>query len=405
MDTQKSNRVIIIVLAVFMTVLILIAAGSLLLIGKNGSEVRRNPDEIVSDSLKTKLESIRTLLDRYYLFDETDADFENAMIRAYVDELGDPYTVYYTAEEFQELMQSNSGTYSGIGAVLSKDQETNVLTILRTFRDSPAANAGLQSGDEITKVDEHVLTEEDISLIVTWIRGDAGTSVELTVHRPSENRTFSVRITREDIEEETVMSYMMPDEIGYIEISGFSDVTSAQFMKGFNELKASGMKALIIDLRDNGGGLLSATNSIIDHLIDPGIITYTIDKNDNREDYRSRTPSELSVPTVILVNENTASASEIFTGALQAYHKATIIGTQTFGKGIVQTLQMLPDGSGLKITFSRYYTPNDVCIHGTGLTPDILAEPDPETEEDEVLDRAIGFLKEQLSGDKSTDGF
>ncbi|MBR4769289.1 MAG: S41 family peptidase [Lachnospiraceae bacterium] len=398
MDNQKSNRLIIIVLTVFMTVLILIAAGSLILLGKNGSYQNRDSGEIVSDSLKSKLESIRSMIDRYYLFDESEADFETAMIRAYVDELGDPYTVYYTKEEFAEMMESNSGVYSGIGAVLQQDPETMELKIVRPFKNSPAELAGLKADDIVKKVDDHVLDGEDINLVVTWIRGEKGSRVEMTVYRPSENRTFTVTVTRDNIEEESVEYKMLPDDIGYILITGFNDVTPSQFMNAFNDLKAEGMKALIMDLRDNGGGLLSATNAMVGHLIDPGIITYTIDKNNNREDYTSKTPSELNVPSVVLVNEYTASASEIFTGALQSYHKATVVGTQTFGKGIVQTLQMLPDGSGLKITFSRYYTPSGVCIHETGLTPDVLSENDPETEEDDQLECAIGELKKQLNG-------
>ena len=248
--------------------------------------------------------------------------------------------------------------------------------------------------------DERSTTFYDVTMPKTGVLDflKQGTKVNITVYRPSENSYIDFEITRQQIEVETISHKMLDNEIGYIEMDSFDEVTYGQYMAAFNELKSMGMKALIVDIRSNGGGLLSSVCNILDDMLPEGLITYTEDKNGKRDNYSSDANCVLDIPAVVLVNGNSASASEIFTGAMQDYGKAVIVGTQTFGKGIVQTIMGLSDGSAIKMTTSRYYTPKGVCIHGVGITPDIVVEDDSATEEDEQLDKAVEVLLEKIGG-------
>ena len=352
-------------------------------------------DPVVSEDLEDKLEEIRGRLKEYYLFEEEagGTDFDTALIRAYVDALGDPYTYYYTEDELKELFDEDSGTYSGIGVMIQQDPESMAITITNVFKGSPAEAAGLKVGDVLYKIGDRECGKTDINVVVTWVRGETGTSVEITVFRPAINDYVTVESRRETIETPTVEYEMLDGNVGYISLSQFIETTAPSFINSFDQLKEEGMTSLIIDLRNNGGGLVSSVVAIADYLLPKGTITYMIDKDGGREDYNSDKFSALNVPCVVLVNGNTASASEILTGALSDYGLATVVGETTFGKGIVQVILTLSDGTGLKVTMARYYTPNGVCIHGVGIAPDEEVKDDVTTETDEQLVRALEVVK------------
>ena len=352
-------------------------------------------EKVVSDDLEDKLEEIRERLDEYYLFEEEagGTDFDTALIRAYVDALGDPYTYYYTKEELEELFEEDAGTYSGIGVMIQQDPESMSITITNVFKGSPAEAAGLKVGDVLYKIGDRECGKTDINVVVTWVRGETGTSVEITVYRPAINDYVTVTSRRETIETPTVEYEMLDGNVGYISLSQFIETTASSFIKAYNELASEGMTSVIIDLRNNGGGLVSSVVAIADFLLPKGNITYLIDKDGGREEYNSDKHSALDIPCVVLVNGNTASASEILTGALSDYKMATVVGETTFGKGIVQVILTLKDGTGLKVTMARYYTPNGVCIHGVGIAPDVEVKDDIQTDKDEQLVKALEVVK------------
>ena len=395
MEKRKGTGVFIAILVGFLAAILLLSAAVFIVIQReNRPSASEDPvDRVVSDALEKKLEEVRANIEEYYLFDMDDTDFDSAIIKGYVDALGDPYTVYYTREEYQELLESNKGTYSGVGIVMQQDPDTRVITVVRVYENTPASREDIQSGDIFKEVNGVDISSEDVSVVASRIRGDAGTSVSVTFYRPSTGKTFEVTMFRQEIAIQSVTYKMLDDQVGYLEISTFDEQTYGQFMAAYRALEAEGMKSIIFDLRDNGGGLVSSVTAILDQLLPKGIITYTVDRQGYRDEYTSDAHCILDIPAAVLTNENTASASEIFVGAVQYYEKATIVGTTTFGKGIVQVILPLSDGSGMKITVSNYYTPAGVCIHGIGIEPDIEVEYDYNTEEDEQLNKALEVLK------------
>ena len=406
-EEKKRSNAGVIVLALFMVILLVIAGVSFFVIlnkqaDKEGtvpageSAEAKSGDSVLSDATEKKLRQLKEIIDEEYLFGTEDVDFDTEVIRAYMDALGDPYSVYYTPEEYDDLMESSRGTFCGIGVSIQQDVETMAVTVIQVFRGSPAEEAGVKPGDVIYAVDGVPVGQDDINLTVTKVRGAAGSQVKVTFYRPSIKGNVDFEITRREVQVDSAVGEMLDDGIGLIQLTSFDEITYGQFVDTYNDLAAKGMKAVIFDLRNNGGGLLSSVCDIVDAMVPDGIITYTVDKNGARSEYWSDASDALSIPAVILTNENTASASEIFTAALHDYGKATVVGTTTFGKGIVQVIIPLNDGSGVKITVSRYYTPKDVCIHGEGIEPDVEVELDPETEEDEQLNEAIRILKEKI---------
>ena len=350
---------------------------------------------VISSELQRKLSNIKTRIDYYFLFD-TEVDYETGILKGYVDSFNDPYTVYYTPDEYKDLMESTSGRFSGIGVVVQ--QNTNgMVTVVRPYVDAPGYNAGIRTDDIIYKVNGEEVSGQDLSLVVSKIKGEAGTTVDIQIYRPSTNEYIDMTIERAEIEIETISHEMLVNNIGYISMTSFDEVTYTQFMAAYEELQANGMQALIIDLRDNGGGLLDICTSILDKLLPEGVLTYTENKAGTREYYRSDANAILDIPVVILVNGYSASASEIFTGAMKDYDAATIVGVKTFGKGIVQVILAMDDGSALKVTTSRYFLPSGVCIHELGIEPHVEIEDDPETEEDEQLNKAIEILLEKIT--------
>ena len=318
-------------------------------------------------------------------------NLENGIYKGMMAGLGDLYTGYYTPEEYASFMETSNGSYSGIGAMLSQDYNTGIITVVRAFEGSPAAEAGMQTDDILYKVKGEEVTGKDLSLVVTDLKGEEGTDVELSILRGTD--VMDLTITRRNIEVPTVESRMVEGEIGYIAITEFDDVTDEQFFAALDALEAQGMKKLIIDLRDNGGGLVDVTCAILDRLLPEGLIVYTEDKYGNRQEEKSDAENYFGGEMAVLVNGNSASASEIFAGAIKDYGVGTLIGTQTFGKGIVQSLFPLSDGSAIKITVSRYYTPEGNNIHEVGIEPDIVLEPAEDSEDDVQLLKAIEVLR------------
>ncbi len=342
--------------------------------------------------ISTKMQELQSYIDRFYLFDYDEENVESGIYKGMMAGLGDVYTNYYTPEEYASFMESSNGSYSGIGAMLSQDYNTGIITVVKVFEGSPAAEAGVQPDDILYKVKGEEVTGMDLNLVVSDLKGEEGTDVEASFMRGTD--VLDLTLTRRSIEVPTVEYRLITDKIGYISISEFDDVTDDQFIAALDDLNSQGMENLIIDLRDNGGGLVDVTCDILDQLLPEGLIVYTEDKDGNREEETSDAEHYFPGKMAVLVNGNSASASEIFAGAIKDYGVGTLIGTQTFGKGIVQSLFPLSDGSAIKVTVSRYYTPAGNNIHEVGITPDIILEKDTEREEDTQLPKAIDVLKE-----------
>lgn len=359
-------------------------------------------DTLLDAALTTKMNYMQGIISKYFLYDVTGEQYDNAILKGMMQALDDPYSCYYSKEEYDELNQSIDGTYCGIGAYVGQNRETLTMTITRPFPDGPADQAGVMAGDIIYKVDDVDVTGMDINSVVAKMKGEKGTKVKLTVLRGDSLDEMSFEIVRNEIEVPTVTYKMMEDEIGYIYIAQFDKVTVNQFIHAVDDLEAQGMKGLIIDVRDNGGGLYTSCTAMLDRLIGKGLLVYTETKSGKKEEEYAKTKEEFTKPLVVLVNGNSASASEIFSGAIQDYGIGTIMGTQTFGKGIVQSVIPLYDGSAMKLTISNYYTPKGRSIHKVGITPDVVVELDKSLtgviteEQDNQLQSAVQFLKEKI---------
>lgn len=365
-------------------------------ISKNGEiyvqDVSTDSDDGIGSAIENKLNSLESLLEQYYYFDDVD-DNEAAdrIFKAYMSAYGDKYTVYYTADEYKALMESTSGTFYGIGCTCQK-AETGEIAVVEIYEECTGYKAGLRIGDLISKVDGTDVTGMDLSSAVNLIKGEKGTTVNLTVIR--DGSSFEINVTRDEVKVKTVSYELLDSQIGYIKISQFDEVTFEQFKAAIESLQAEGAKGLIIDVRGNPGGLLSSVCDILDYILPDGLLVYTKSKDGSKKEYKGSDGHEVNLPMAVLVNDNSASASEIFAGAMQDYDKAQIIGTTTFGKGIVQTVRPLSDGSAVKFTVSRYFTPNGQDIHGVGVTPDNVVE-NAGTESDLQLDAAVEYVKNQ----------
>ncbi len=341
------------------------------------------------EEVMAKSGQIYTAIDSYYLNEIDNEKIQDGMYKGLVDSLGDQYTVYYNEEEYKEFALSSSGTYYGIGVVVSQDPSTGVITVVRTFTKGSGYEEGMQAGDIIYKVEGESIEGQELSKVVTKIKGEEGTYVNVTVLRGGKEIEF--RLERRKLEIDTV-EYRIEEEdgkkIGYIAVSQFDEVTSAQFRTALDALEKDGMEGLVIDLRDNPGGLLDVTCDMLDRMLPKGVIVYTLDKNGKKVVEESTDKEKFSKPVAILVNGNSASASEVFSGAMRDYDAATLIGTKTFGKGIVQSIVPLGDGSAIKVTVSKYYTPDGIDIHGTGIEPDIVEELDEKAKEDGKVERS-----------------
>lgn len=338
--------------------------------------VNVNTKSIVATSTSVgsdqKLEYLITLIKQYYYEDVDDKTLQDGIYSGLLASLDDPYTEYYTEDEYKDLMSTLSGNYAGIGALLQKNLETGEVTITKVYSDTPAEAAGLLAGDSIVSADGYQAVDLTLDEFVQHIRGEEGTSVDLVISRDGEE--LNITSQRATISTPTVEYQMLENNIGYIAVSQFTEHTYDDFVKAYEDLESQGMTAVVFDMRNNGGGLVDSVVKILDYLLPEGTVVYTMDKYDKKVEYSSDAENFKDIPMTVLVNENTASAAEIFTGAIRDFEYGTIIGTQTYGKGIVQSTIDLEDGTAIKITTSRYYTPSGECIHGTGITPDIVLE-------------------------------
>ena len=341
--------------------------------------------DILTGKMVKKIDELMSYIDLYYNDDYDEEDVRNAIYAGALEGLGDPYSVYYTADEYKDMQINTSGNYYGIGAALSQNAKTKEVTISKVYEGTPAEEAGLKDGDQIVKVNDTVSTSEELSNLVQEIRGEEGTTVHLKVYRSSNDKTFEVDVERKNVELPSITSKLLDGGIGYIQISEFQSKTAEQFKSALADLKKQGMKSLIVDVRSNPGGLITAVSNILDQILPEGTVVYTEDKYGKREDYTSDSNC-LDCPIAVLVNENSASASEIFAGAIKDYNYGTLIGTKTFGKGIVQTVFPLEDGDAVKLTTAKYYTPKGNYIHGVGIEPDIELTYKYSGPEDEAYD-------------------
>ena len=361
-----------------------------------GLKVNNGNSDITSKT-EDKILELQNLIEKHYMGDVKEKNLEDGVYKGYINGLNDPYSVYYNKKETKELYESTGGEYSGIGAVMSQNTETGVITLVQIYKDSPAEKAGLKENDILYKVEGKEVTGKDLSKVVSKVKGEKGTTVELTVLRGEDAKEVTVTATRDTVQAQTIEYKMMDDKIGYIRVSEFDTVTYDQYKEALDDLEKQGMTGLVVDLRNNPGGSLSTVCDMLDLMLPKGLIVYTEDKNGKKTKMKSDEEHQFTKPLAVLVNGNSASASEIFAGAIQDYGKGTIIGTQTYGKGIVQTVKPLTDGSAIKFTIAKYFTPKGQDIHGKGVTPDMVVEYDTDADVDTQLDAAIKNVEAQIN--------
>lgn len=355
------------------------------------------------DYIDKKLEVIQRALQEYYVGELDDKAMEEGIYKGLVSSVGDPYTTYYTKEEFDDVMEKSSGVYAGIGVQMMVDPNDNSILVTDVFENSPAQKAGMQIDDKIVGAEGQKLTGDDFETAPKIIKGTPGTKVKVDVFRPSTNETLTLEMKRENVIYPSVEHKMLQDDISYIKVREFEELTYDQFKKALDASEQAGAKGLIIDLRNNSGGLLNITVKMVDELVPKGIIVSTKDKK-GKEEVMYADNDYIDLPIVVVVNEKSASASEVLSGALKDHKRAILVGKRTYGKGIVQTIMPLTDGSALKVTTSQYFTPSGVCIQGEGIEPDYEVSLPPELmiraklayEEDTQLQKAVEVLMEQM---------
>lgn len=380
--------------------LIVLVAGSVIFGAWKLAEIYIFHNNGVLDAqTKRKIALIESLIDEKYLYDVDENALAEGVYSGLAEGLEDKYSVYYDEEDAKTLTESTSGEYEGIGAVMQQDPDTGIITIATVYKDSPAEEAGMKAEDILYKVEEEEVTGQDLSLVVTKIRGESETKVHLTILRGEKQEEVEMDVTRRKVEVQTVSSEMKAGGIGYLYISSFESVTTDQFREELDALRSKGMKGLILDLRNNPGGNLSTVCEIADMMLPEGLIVYTVDKYEKKTEYSSDEENVFDLPLVVLVNGNSASASEILTGAVQDYGIGTIVGTKTYGKGVVQNLYDLGDGTILKLTTSEYYTPKGRNINKKGIEPDVKVEfkyDEKHPENDNQLNQAIQVLQSKM---------
>lgn len=353
-----------------------------------------------SEQITNVLNGFRKIIDEKFLGEVKEEDLLNGAIKGYIEGLNDPYTEYYTKEEMEEVAVTTYGNFDGIGIYMTKDKETDCVLVLAPIEESPAEKAGILPGDIITKVDDEDCVGKELDVVSTKIKGDKGTKVKLEIVRGSETKTFEVE--RQNIKVNHVKAEVLENQVGYIKLSTFDSGCAEEFKSKYEELQQKGINSLVIDVRNNGGGIVDEALEILDLMVNKGDTTLiTVDKKNNEKVTKSKTDPEINVPIVVLTNENTASASEILAGALKDLGKAKIVGEKTYGKGVIQELITLSNGAGIKITTSEYYTPNRNKINTLGIEPDEKVELPEEAKQsltiektqDTQLQKALELLK------------
>ena len=355
--------------------------------------------DAVDSSTQKKVSELKELIDQNYMGDVEEKQLEEGIYKGFISGLDDPYSVYYDEEETKSLYETTEGEYQGIGAVLSQNMNTGIITLVQIYDDSPAMKAGLKDNDILYKVNGEEVTGVELTEVVSHIKGEKGTTVEMTVLRGADNEEVTVTATRDTVEAQTVKYRMMDGQIGYVSVSEFDSVTYDQYQKALKDLEGQGMKGLVVDLRNNPGGNLNTVCDMLDLMLPKGLIVYTEDKDGNRQEASSDDENQFTLPLAVLVNGNSASASEIYAGAIQDYGIGDIVGTQTYGKGVVQQIFDLKDDTCVKLTIAKYFTPKGRSINGKGITPDVEGEYEADEnnpEADNQLDKAVETIKNKL---------
>ncbi len=338
-----------------------------------------------NDDIATELSKYKSIIDKYYLGDIDEEKLEEGAIKGYFEALDDPYTEYISEEDMKDYLEDTKGNFVGIGIYMVKDESTNKIKVLAPIKNSPAEKAGILPGDLIIAVDGTEYSADDMTVASNNIKGEEGSSVKLSILRGTQSIEFEVK--REKIIVNPVEGKVIENNIGYIEFTSFDENTANDFKTKFEELKKQKIKSLIIDLRNNGGGIVDEALKIADYIADKGsILLYEVDKNNNEKVEKSENNPIIEMPVIILTNENTASSSEILAGALKDLGKAKIVGTKTYGKGVIQQLLTLPNGSGVKITSEEYLTPNKTKINKIGIEPDEKVELPEESKNKLVIE-------------------
>ena len=398
-NTQRIYKMIMLVLIVIIVTSLVTAFTTYQYLSNNGiSYSKVNTTSL--EGLEYTLSQFRSELEKKYIGEINDEELIEGAVKGYVDALGDPYTTYYTKKEMKTIMEETNGNFVGIGVYMTKDLEKNAILIIKPIENSPAEKAGILPGDLITKVDDVEYTGDKLEEASNKIRGEEGTKVKLEIYRNGETKTFE--LTRTKVVVSHVTTKVLNNDIGYIAISDFEGECASEFETKYKQLEKQGIKKLIIDIRNNGGGIVDEALKIANMLVDKdSTLLITKDKSDKEEVTKATEKPIINIPTVVLVNGYSASASEILAGALKDNGKATLVGTKTYGKGIIQELHQLSDGSGLKITVSEYYTPNHNAIHKIGITPDVEIDLSEDVKQqttiqekdDNQLQKAIEILK------------
>ena len=366
-----------------------------------GSMKKSDSDQVVGQYTENKLEELKGLIDEVYLHEEEvdEETLTEGIYQGYIAALNDPYSTYYTAEETKEMMESTSGEYSGIGALMSQNRETGVITIANVYENSPAAEAGMKNEDILYKVEGEEVTGVDLSEVVTQVKGKEGTEVKMTLLRGADRQEIEVTAVRRKLQTQTVSYEMKEGQIGYIRVSEFDEVTLEQFREAKAALESQGMASMLIDLRGNPGGNLSTVCDMLREILPEGLIVYTEERDGERTDYKCDGKTPWEKPLAVLINGASASASEIFAGAVQDYGIGQLVGTTTYGKGVVQQLFPMTDGTMVKLTIAEYFTPKGRNIDGTGIVPDVEVEyvyDETNPEADNQMEKAMELLRSQV---------
>jgi carboxyl-terminal processing protease len=357
-------------------------------------------NSVANPQTMNKLQVLEDTINKYYLENVDEQTLEKGVYDGLVEALGDPYSTYYSSEELKELQDKTEGIYYGIGAYVGIDADTSLPRLTGIIEGTPAQESGLRAGDLLYKVDGEEVQGLELTQVVSKIKGEEGTSVHLTIIREGATDYLEVDVVRRKVESPTVNQKMLDGDIGYIQITEFDTVTLDQFTEALAVCRGSGMKGLILDLRGNPGGNLNTVCDIAREILPEGLIVYTEDKDGKRSEYTCDGTREMKEPLVVLVDSGSASASEILAGAVKDYGIGTLVGTTTFGKGIVQRIISLSDGSAVKLTVSNYYTPKGNNIHKIGIEPDVEEKFDAEAyyndKVDNQLNKAIEIMNEKL---------
>lgn len=373
---------------------------------KDKENTKTAEEVVVNERIQQKMNKIAKLIDEYYYESVDTEDMEDYLYRGLLAGTGDLYSTYYSKKELDQFVEDASGSYSGIGVTMQYDSAKQMVKIVKVNEKGPAKKAGIKEGDYIYKVEGEVVVLENANTtdLVSKVRGEEGTKVRMTMLRGDDAEEIEVEVERKQLEVETVLSQMLEEKIGYIQITEFEGLTSQQFDAALQGLEDEGAKALIVDLRGNPGGQVDSVTEIAENFLPEGIITYMEDKYGNRKEYTCNGEQIWDKPLVVLMDGNSASASEILAGAIRDHGVGTLIGTKSYGKGIVQQTIDLGDGTAIKLTFAKYYTPKGENIHKKGIEPDVEVEYEApaegeeyKIEEDNQVAVAVKELKKQMS--------